>query len=65
MPEATKRVRVTQVGSPINRHSSQRETLIGLGLNKLNRTRELEDTPAVRGMIRKVAHLVKVEEVAG
>ncbi len=65
MPEPTKRVRVTQVGSPINRHASQRETLIGLGLNKMNRTRELEDTPAVRGMIRKVAHLVKVEEVAG
>jgi large subunit ribosomal protein L30 len=65
MPETTKRVRVTQVGSPIKRHASQRATLIGLGLNKLNRTRELEDTPAVRGMIRKVAHLVKVEEVAG
>jgi large subunit ribosomal protein L30 len=65
MPETTKRVRVTQVGSPIKRQASQRETLIGLGLNKLNRTRELEDTPAVRGMIRKVAHLVKVEEVAG
>jgi large subunit ribosomal protein L30 len=65
MPETTKRVRVTQVGSPIKRPASQRETLIGLGLNKLNRTRELEDTPAVRGMIRKVAHLVKVEEVAG
>ncbi|WP_439579822.1 50S ribosomal protein L30 [Elioraea sp.] len=65
MPETTKRVRVTQVGSPINRLASQRETLIGLGLNKLNRTRELEDTPSVRGMIRKVAHLVKVEEVAG
>jgi large subunit ribosomal protein L30 len=65
MLETTKRVRVTQVGSPIKRPASQRETLIGLGLNKLNRTRELEDTPAVRGMIRKVAHLVKVEEVAG
>jgi large subunit ribosomal protein L30 len=65
MPDAKKRLRVTQVGSPIKRHASQRETLIGLGLNRLNRTRELEDTPAVRGMIRKVAHLVKVEEVAG
>jgi large subunit ribosomal protein L30 len=65
MPETTKRVRVTQVASPIKRHASQRETLIGLGLNRMNRTRELEDTPAVRGMIRKVAHLVKVEEVAG
>jgi large subunit ribosomal protein L30 len=53
-------IRVTQTGSPIGRKPGQRETLIGLGLNKLNRTRELEDTPAVRGMIRKVAHLVKV-----
>jgi large subunit ribosomal protein L30 len=62
MPEGKKMVRVTQVGSPINRLASQRATLIGLGLNKLNRSRTLEDTPAVRGMIRKVAHLVKVEE---
>ena len=54
-------VRVTQLGSPIGRKPGQKETLIGLGLNKLHRTRELEDTPAVRGMIRKVAHLVKVE----
>ena len=52
---------VTQVGSPIGRRSDQRETLIGLGLNKLHRTRELEDTPAVRGMIDKVKHLVRVE----
>jgi large subunit ribosomal protein L30 len=56
-----KTVRVTQTGSPIGRKPGQRETLIGLGLNKMNRTRELEDTPAVRGMIRKVAHLIKVE----
>ncbi len=55
-------VRVTQTGSPIGRKSDQRATLIGLGLNKINRTRELEDTAAVRGMIRKVAHLVKVED---
>ncbi|WP_426958279.1 50S ribosomal protein L30 [Muricoccus radiodurans] len=54
-------VKVTQTGSPIGRKPGQRETLIGLGLNKLHRSRELEDTPAVRGMIRKVAHLVKVE----
>ena len=61
MSESTKAtVKVTQVGSPIGRKPGQRETLIGLGLNKMNRTRELEDTPAVRGMIRKVAHLVKV-----
>ncbi|MCA1908452.1 MAG: 50S ribosomal protein L30 [Magnetospirillum sp.] len=57
-----KTVRVTQVGSPIGRTSDQRATLIGLGLNKLHRTSELEDTPAVRGMIRKVQHLVQVED---
>ncbi len=57
-----KTVKVTQTGSPIGRPKDQRATLIGLGLNKLNRTRELEDTPAVRGMIRKVSHLVRVED---
>ena len=56
------KVRVTQTGSPLGRKPGQKETLIGLGLNKMRRTRELEDTPAVRGMIRKVAHLIKVEE---
>ena len=56
-----KTVVITQVGSPIGRRHDQRETLVGLGLNKLHRTRELEDTPAVRGMIAKVAHLVRVE----
>jgi large subunit ribosomal protein L30 len=55
-------VTVKQIGSPIRRRADQRATLIGLGLNKMNRTRELEDTPAVRGMIAKVAHLVRVEE---
>ena len=55
-------VKVTQVRSPIGRRSDQRETLIGLGLNKMRRTRELEDTPSVRGMISKVRHLVEVEE---
>ena len=55
-------VRVTQVGSPIGRRKGQRATLIGLGLNKMHRTRELEDTPSVRGMIGKVRHLVRVEE---
>ena len=53
-------VKITQTGSPIRREPSQRATLVGLGLNKMNRSRELEDTPAVRGMIRKVAHLIKV-----
>ncbi len=56
-------LRVTQTGSPIGRRKDQRATLIGLGLNKMRRTRELEDTPAVRGMIRKVRHLVAVETV--
>ncbi|MFA7440027.1 MAG: 50S ribosomal protein L30 [Sphingomonadaceae bacterium] len=55
-------VKVTQIGSPIRRTKDQRATLIGLGLNKMNRTRELEDTPAVRGMIARVQHLVKVED---
>jgi len=56
-----KTVRVTQTKSAIGRVSSQRQTLIGLGLNKIGRTSELEDTPAVRGMINKVKHLVRVE----
>ncbi len=56
-------VKVTQVRSPIGRQSDQRATLIGLGLNKIGRSRELEDTPAVRGMIAKVDHLIEVEEV--
>ena len=58
---AGKTLKVTQVGSPIGRPEGQRQTLIGLGLNKMHRTRELEDTPSVRGMIRKVHHLVRVE----
>ena len=57
-----KTVRVTQVGSPIRRQKDQRATLVGLGLNKMHKTRELEDTPSVRGMIDKVEHLVRVEE---
>ncbi len=57
-----KTIRVTQTGSPIGRPKDQRQTLVGLGLNKMHRTRELEDTPAVRGMINKVAHLVRVEK---
>ncbi len=59
---AKKTLKVTQTGSPIRREKSQRETLVGLGLNKLHRTRELEDTPSVRGMIAKVQHMVRVEE---
>ena len=54
-------VTVTQTGSPIGRRRDQRQTLIGLGLNRMHRVRTLEDTPAVRGMIEKVKHLVRVE----
>lgn len=59
-----KTVTVTQIGSPIGRKAYQRATLVGLGLNKMHRTRTLEDTPSVRGMINKVSHLVKVVEAA-
>ncbi len=62
MNAARKTVKITQTGSPIGRPKDQRATLIGLGLNKMHRTSELEDTPAVRGMINKVRHLVKVLE---
>ncbi|GJD74966.1 50S ribosomal protein L30 [Methylobacterium sp. Leaf104] len=57
---AQKTLRVEQIGSPIRREGDQRATLIGLKLNKLHRVSELEDTPSVRGMIRKVQHLVRV-----
>ncbi|MBI5121659.1 MAG: 50S ribosomal protein L30 [Rhodospirillales bacterium] len=60
---AGKKLRVTQIGSPIGRIPVQRQTLVGLGLNKMNRVSELEDTPAVRGMITVVHHLVRVEEL--
>ena len=59
---AKQKVIVTQTKSPIGREGSQKKTLIGLGLNKIGRTRELEDTPSVRGMIDKVKHLIKVDE---
>ena len=58
----TKTIKITQTGSPIRREASQRATLIGLGLNKMHKTRELEDSPEVRGMIRKVQHMVPVTE---
>ena len=58
------RLRVTQKRSVAGRYAYQRATLIGLGLNKIDRVSELEDTPAVRGMIRAVAHLVEFEEIA-
>ena len=55
-------VTVEQIGSPIRRPARQKQTLIGLGLNKMHRVRTLEDTPSVRGMIAKVSHLVRVVE---
>ncbi|NHN87739.1 50S ribosomal protein L30 [Acetobacter conturbans] len=61
MSEA-KTVRVKQIASGNGRKPGQQATLIGLGLNKIGRTRELQDTPSVRGMLSKVAHLVKVED---
>ncbi|MFD1882127.1 50S ribosomal protein L30 [Paracoccus pacificus] len=57
-----KTIVVKQIGSPIRRPAIQRETLKGLGLNKMNRTRELEDTPAVRGMVAKIPHLAVIVE---
>lgn len=56
---------VKQIGSPIRRPAIQRETLKGLGLNKMHRTRELEDTPSVRGMVAKIPHLVAIVEERG
>ena len=61
---ANKQVRVTQVASGLGRKPGQIGTLIGLGLNKIRKVSTLEDTPAVRGMIRKVHHLVRVEELS-
>ncbi len=64
MSDAGRRVKVTQVASAAGRKPGQKETLIGLGLNKIRGSKVLEDTPCVRGMIRKVAHLVQVEELS-
>ena len=57
-----KTIVVKQIGSPIRRPAKQRQTLIGLGLNKMHKTRELEDTPAVRGMVKKISHMVEIIE---
>ncbi|MBX9828315.1 MAG: 50S ribosomal protein L30 [Xanthobacteraceae bacterium] len=57
---ASKTIKVQQTGSPMRRDHTQRETLVGLGLNKIGRTKDLPDTPATRGMIDKVKHLVRV-----
>ncbi|MCL5775818.1 50S ribosomal protein L30 [Limibaculum sp. FT325] len=60
-----KTIVVKQIGSPIRRPAKQRETLKGLGLNKMHRTRELEDTPAVRGMVNSIPHLAVIVEEKG
>ena len=57
-----KKIKVTQTASSIRREKSQRATLVGLGLNKIGRSRVLEDTPSIRGMVNKVKHMVKVDE---
>ena len=57
---ASKKITIEQIGSPLRRSPDQRKTLIGLGLNKLHKVRVLEDTDSVRGMIKKVNHLVKI-----
>ena len=57
-----KTIVVKQIGSPIRRPAKQRQTLIGLGLNKMHKTRELEDTPSVRGMVNKISHRVEIIE---
>ena len=62
MAKAKKTIKVEQVVSSIGKQKDQIATLVGLGLNKLHRVSELEDTPSVRGMIKKVQHLVKVSE---
>jgi large subunit ribosomal protein L30 len=59
-PKASDRVKVRRIGSPVRRDNSQRATLMGLGLKRANQVVELEDTPAVQGMIRKVHHLVEI-----
>ena len=60
-----KTIVVKQIGSPIRRPQDQRQTLIGLGLNKMHSTRELEDTPSVRGMVNSVSHMVEIVEEKG
>jgi len=60
-----KTIVVKQIGSPIRRPADQKATLIGLGLNKMHRVSELEDTPSVRGMIAKIPHMVEIIEEKG
>jgi large subunit ribosomal protein L30 len=58
------KLKVTQIASPIGRKPGQRDTLKGLGLDKMNRSNEVDDTPSIRGMLRKVQHLVRIEPAA-
>lgn len=60
-----KTIVVKQIGSPIRRPAKQRATLVGLGLNKMHRTRELEDTPSIRGMVASIPHMVEIIEEKG
>jgi large subunit ribosomal protein L30 len=62
MAKDAKTIKVRQIGSPQRRHFDQRQTLIGLGLNKIGRIKEVPDTPATRGMIQKLKHMVRVED---
>ncbi|MFL2837052.1 MAG: 50S ribosomal protein L30 [Hyphomicrobiales bacterium] len=62
MAISKKTIRIKQIGSSIGRKFDQKQTLVGLGLNKIGRVRELEDTPSVRGMVRKVSHLIEIIE---
>jgi large subunit ribosomal protein L30 len=65
MSKATKTIKIEQTGSPIRRHHTQRTTLIGLGLNRIGRVADVPDTPATRGMIEKVKHLVRLVDAKG
>ena len=62
MSKTDKSIKIEQTGSPIRRHHTQRETLIGLGLNRIGRVAEVPDTPQTRGMIAAVRHLLRVED---
>ena len=65
MSKTDKTIKIEQTGSPIRRHHTQRATLIGLGLNRIGRTADVPDTPAIRGMLGKVKHLVRVVGAKG
>ena len=65
MSKTDKSIKIEQTGSPIRRHHTQRETLIGLGLNRIGRVAQVPDTPQTRGMIAKVRHLVRVVDAKG